>query len=364
MTAHTTPPAPAPTAPALTDAAPSPTEPVSTAQVRHVVEAATRAPSVHNTQPWRFVVLPDGFELHADRSRQLPVLDPSGRQLHISCGAALATATVAARELQLDAVLHLLPDPASPDLLARVHLAPGRPATADEATRAAAVQERHTVRGVFGDEPLPSGLLDRLGRTAEAEGAMLRHVREDELVELAVLLSGADAAEEQDPAYRDELAAWVRDSGHGDGLPTSAVESPAGRGSSLRLRDFTLSASERSSGAAPPAERPDVVVLSTQDDAPAAWLRAGRALGLLLLDAAAAGVQAQPLGQVTDLPGPRHRLAAVLGLRGVPQLVLRLGVVSARGSTPRRPVDEVVGLPGAHGSAEAVSAARLADSAP
>jgi DNA-binding NarL/FixJ family response regulator len=160
---------------------------------------------------------------------------------------------------------------------------------------------------------------------------MLRHVREDELVELAVLLSGADAAEEQDPAYREELAAWVRDSGDGDGLPTSAVESPAGRGSSLRLRDFTLSASERSSGAAPPAERPDVVVLSTQDDAPAAWLRAGRALGLLLLDAAAAGVQAQPLGQVTDLPGPRHRLAAVLGLRGVPQLVLRLGVVSARG---------------------------------
>jgi hypothetical protein len=63
---------------------------------------------------------------------------------------------------------------------------------------------------------------------------------------------------------------------------------------------------------------------------------------MLLLDAAAAGVQAQPLGQVTDLPGPRRRLSAVLGLRGVPQLVLRLGVVSAQGLTPRRPVDEVV----------------------
>jgi hypothetical protein len=364
MTAHTTPPAPAPTAPAPTDAAPSPTEPVSTAQVRHVVEAATRAPSVHNTQPWRFVVLPDGFELHADRSRQLPVLDPSGRQLHVSCGAALATATVAARELGLDAVLHLLPDPASPDLLARVHLAPGRPATAEESARAAAVQERHTVRGVFAAEPLPPGLLGRLGRTAEAEGAMLRHVREDELVELAVLLSGADAAEEQDPAYREELAAWVRDSGDGDGLPTSAVESPAGRGSSLRLRDFTLSGSERSSGDAPPAERPDVVVLSTLDDAPAAWLRAGRALGMLLLDAAAAGVQAQPLGQVTDLPGPRRRLSAVLGLRGVPQLVLRLGVVSAQGLTPRRPVDEVVAEPAAPGSAGTAAVAGLADSAP
>jgi hypothetical protein len=107
-----------------------------------------------------------------------------------------------------------------------------------------------------------------------------------------------------------------------------------------------------------------VVVVSTLDDTPAAWLRAGQALGLLLLDAAAAGVQAQPLGQVTDLPGPRRRLAAVLGLRGVPQLVLRLGVVSAHGSTPRRPVDEVVTLPGAEGSTEDGAAARLADSAP
>jgi hypothetical protein len=105
------------------------------------------------------------------------------------------------------------------------------------------------------------------------------------------------------PAYREELAAWVRDPDRGDGLPPQAVESPAGRGTSLRLRDFTLSGSEHSTGEAPPAERPDVVVVSTRDDVPRSWLEAGQALGMLLLDAAAAGVQAQPLGQVTDLPG-------------------------------------------------------------
>jgi hypothetical protein len=74
---------------------------------------------------------------------------------------------------------------------------------------------------------------------------------------------------------------------------------------------------------------------------------------MVLLDAAAAGVQAQPLGQVTDLPGPRRRLAAVLGLRGIPQLALRLGLVDAEGLTPRRPVDEVVEP--ADGSAPAIS---------
>jgi hypothetical protein len=220
------------------------------------------------------------------------------------------------------------------------------------------------VRGAFRPEPLPDGLVDALRRTVEADNAMLRHVREDELVDVAVLLSGADAAEERDPAYREETAAWVRDPDRGDGLPPRAVESSVGRGSSLRLRVFTLSGSEHSSGDAPPAEHPDVVVLSTLDDVPRSWLQAGQALGMLLLDAASAGVQAQPLGQVTDLPGPRRRLAAVLGLRGVPQLALRLGPVQAEGSTPRRPVSDVIELTGA-GRATALGAqARLADSSP
>ena len=53
---------------------------------------ATLAPSVHNTQPWRFVLSPDALEIHADRSRQLRVLDPRGRQMTLSCGCALFNA--------------------------------------------------------------------------------------------------------------------------------------------------------------------------------------------------------------------------------------------------------------------------------
>ena len=37
----------------------------------YLVEVAARAPSVHNTQPWRFAVTGDAIELYADASRQL-----------------------------------------------------------------------------------------------------------------------------------------------------------------------------------------------------------------------------------------------------------------------------------------------------
>ncbi|MCW2667792.1 MAG: hypothetical protein JWN57_2754 [Frankiales bacterium] len=313
------------------------------ASLEHVIEAATLAPSVHNTQPWRFVLRGNGFDLHADHSRQLPVLDPDGRQLHLSCGAALATARIAARALGLDAVVELLPDPADADLLGRLTLVPGAPAGDDDLALALAVLRRHTVRDAFEPRALPAELVEELRVAAEAEGAGLRALRSPaELVELEVLLSGADAAERHDPAYRQELASWVRDPATGDGIPPSAVHSPAGRGSSLQLRDFTLGEADHVTGDAPPAEHPDVVVLTTGADDPRAWLKAGQALGAVLLRAARDGVQAQPLGQVTDLAWWRARLTVALSLVGTPQLVLRLGYASAVATTPRRDLDEVL----------------------
>ncbi len=63
--------------------------PLSAADVAAVVAMAGRAPSVHNTQPWRFAIHDSAIDLLADTSRLLPSIDPDGRELMISCGAAL-----------------------------------------------------------------------------------------------------------------------------------------------------------------------------------------------------------------------------------------------------------------------------------
>ncbi|MCW2679731.1 MAG: hypothetical protein JWM62_1132 [Frankiales bacterium] len=313
------------------------------ASLQHVLEAATLAPSVHNTQPWRFALRADGFDLLADESRRLTVLDPTGRLLHVSCGTALVHARVAARALGLSADVELLPEPGDPSLLARVTLSAGAAPDDDELALALAVLKRHTVRDAFAPEPLPEGLLHALGRAAEQEGAALRPLHDEgERVSLAVLLSGADWSEERDPAYRRELASWVRDAPAQDGISPEALPADVTRGSSLRQRDFALTHPERSGGEAPPAEEPAVVVLTTPRDGPRAWLEAGQALGSVLLHAAQHGVQAQPLAQVVDLPGPRAQLAKALGLTGTPQMVLRLGYATARAATGRRDVTDVL----------------------
>lgn len=311
-------------------------------QVRHVVQAATLAPSVHNTQPWRFIARPGRLELHGLDERRLRVLDPDGRQLHLSCGAALMHARVAARALGLDIAVHLLPAPDVPLHLADLVLTAGARASDDDVRMATAILHRHTHRGAFDRGKLPVALVERLRSTAESEGARLDDVvSEDDLIELEVLLSRADEATVQDQRYREELRRWVHpDETSADGVPLSAADVVAG--SALRQRDFTLTLPPTPPADAPVAEHPTVVVLISDDDEPVSWLRSGQALAAVLLRAADHGVQAQPLGQVTDLLAYRLALRNALGIVGMPQLVLRMGFAAHSVVAPRRDVEDVL----------------------
>lgn len=320
--------------------------------IREIVGAAVLAPSIHNTQPWRFVAHDEGIDLFADRSRTLSAADPTGRQLHVSCGAALLNARVAARARGIDARVELLPDPGDPDHLAAVALRAGAPPSEEELALAGAITHRHMQRGRFEPAPLAPELVASLRDAASSEGAWLRQVGPgDDQVILAVLLAHADEAELSDPAYRAELRRWVHAGSEADaeavleGIPANALFGDAlgGRGSTLRLRDFSPGPGQAAGeGGPPPAEHPFVAILGTESDDPASWLQAGQALSRLLLTATVAGVGASPLSQVLDLPAYRQSLTSSLGLLGHPQMVLRLGYGPAHATTSRRAVDEVL----------------------
>lgn len=319
--------------------------------LEHLILLASRAPSVHNTQPWQFVPREDRVQLRADRSRQLAVLDPDGRQLTMSCGAALHHLQVAAEAMGFEVETTLLPDEADPDLLAEVALHGTHPAGQQEVDRAVDVLHRHTFRGRFTDEPLPEGLLDRLRQAVEEQGGMLRALHHEELVALSVLLEHAEQDLLATPGYAEELASWVWPAGRTttdesadlrtDGLPATAVEHGPDRGESLPGRHFREEA-PTDPESTPAAERPTVVVLTTVADTAYDWVVAGRALSALLLQATHEHVVAQPLGQATDVPGTRGELRRELGIVGVPQLMLRLGRAESTPQTPRRPVTEVL----------------------
>lgn len=319
-----------------------------------VVEAATRAPSIHNTQPWRFTAEGDRLEVHFDPERVLPVLDPTNRQQVISCGGAVEFAAVALRAAGHDTEVRVAPVPADPDHLATVEVRGDRPASEEDRALAAAIPERHTTRAPFLAREVPGGLLDRLQADAGEYGVWTETVsRGDAELVTAFLLSRAEEAEQGDPAYRAELEAWLRtDPDAPDGIPVAAVtgDDPAGRPSNWLIRDFLVGQRVPRSSVPvddddppPPVERPVVVLMGTMGDNRADWVQAGRALARVLLRLTAAGLAASPLTQALDWPATRTRMRVELSLVGHPQMLLRLGWPSTpAGTTGRRPVAEVL----------------------
>jgi hypothetical protein len=319
-----------------------------------VVAAATRAPSIHNTQPWLFTAAGDRLEVHYDPQRALPALDPSHRQQVISCGVAVEFAAIASRAAGHDVEVEVVPAREHPDHLATVRVAGDRTVDPDDRALADAIMARHTQRAAFADRAVPDDLLDRLQAEAGAYGVWLATLSGSDAELTAVsLLSRAEEVEQRDPAYRAELERWLRaDRDAPDGIPVEAVpgEDPATRPSNWLIRDFLVGQRPEQArppvdddAPPPPVERPTVVLMGTMGDDRHAWVQAGRALGRVLLRATTAGLAASPLTQALDWPATRTRMTVQLSLVGHPQMLLRLGFpVAPAAGTGRRPVGEVL----------------------
>jgi hypothetical protein len=322
------------------------------ADIQRAVALAVLAPSIHNTQPWRWVATGGVLDLYADRERQLPAMDPDGRGLLLSCGGALWLATLGFAVAGWQVAVERLPDPHRPDLLARIRVTGRRAPDQEVLELARAAERRHTERRPFAPDPVPVELLDRLvGVAADGPDVYASVIGSvDERLDLAVVFSWSNRVETGDPAYRAELARWSRpgDSAHRDGIPAEAVPHvPAGaeRHTDLPLRDFEVGGTGEQTLAEPVDERPAYVVLFTVGDGEADRLRAGEAYVRMSVEAERLGLASSALTQALDLPPVRERFRTLMDWQHHPQMVLRVGRPPAAASspaTPRRPMSAVL----------------------
>ena len=323
---------------------------MDTTPVRFAVAAAVHAPSVHNTQPWRFGYGERRIDVYADASRRLRAADPDGREMLISCGAAVFTLRVALRYLGCLPRTRLFPDPARPALVARVCWDENRlAADSREREMFAAVTARHTHRGGFGTGPLPAGTLSVLQDEAAREGAMLRLVADDDRrAALAAVVQAGEHAVRLDGKRAAEQADWVVAPGstRRDGIPPGAYPAqPAHTEPDFPGRDFAAGQGWGRAAPSVAGERfPGVVcLLATSANEPADWVVAGQALQRVLLRAAASGVAVALHSQPLELPQLRDFIRVQLAARAHPQLIIRLGTTSQAGTTSiRRPVADVL----------------------
>jgi nitroreductase len=308
-------------------------------EIAYLVTLAARAPSVHNSQPWLFRLCGDALELYADLGRMLPHADPDGREMLISCGAALFGLRLGLRKLGYAAHVTVLPDaagtarlaaPATPArpaqlfLVARVRPAGRAATTRQEWDLLAAVPHRHTHDGRFAPGLVSPRLLAALCEDAVAERAELILVEHrDQLRELARLVSAAADEQRGSVAVSADRQRWMR---------------PGGPQASESVRESAWAGREDPDGQLSPA----TAVLVTASDTAADWIAAGQALHRLLLHAATRWVFASLNTQPLESPRFRAQIRARLRLTGAPQMLLKLGRANTTPAAPRRPARELM----------------------
>ncbi|WBB70172.1 nitroreductase family protein [Micromonospora sp. WMMD812] len=321
---------------------PAADRPLTTA-LAEAAATAGHAPSVHNTQPWQWRVLPDALELRMARSRQLAAADPEARLLVLSCGIGLHHARVALAAEGWTAMVERLPDADQPDLLARLTGFSRTDADPSAMRLVQCMRVRHTDRRPVSEEPVPRSAIEEITHAVAAEGSRWQILDSDQVMELAAAASRAATVEAEDPETREELAYWTNRAGTGTGLTPEVLPAEAPQ-TTVPTRDFGRPGSLP---VGPGHDRAAVyAMLFGDDDEPDSWLRAGEALSSAWLTATRLGVSMVPLSGVVEVDGTRETLRQLLAGLGFPFLALRLGIVDPTHAgpphTPRLPTEQVV----------------------
>ncbi|WP_344173270.1 Acg family FMN-binding oxidoreductase [Pilimelia columellifera] len=300
--------------------------------------AAGRAPSMHNSQPWRFRLHDGAIDVLLDADRALPAADPHGWGARLACGAAALNLELALAIAGRPADLTLGPLPNDPSVLARLTPAARRPPTPTEQSLYAAIALRHSNRGALRPDPVPPAERLRLRQAAETEGCWLELVVGSVAVEaVAGIARVADRTLARDAAYMAELEQWRRFSHSPDGVPTdSAAVDPSG---SMPQRPFGGPGQPEADN---PSAEPLIAVLGSATDSPAEQVRAGIALQRVLLTATDARLAVSMVSQPIEVPSAREQLRLALRRFGVAQMVMRVGYGPPGWPTPRRDPAETV----------------------
>ena len=300
------------------------------------VAEAVRAPSLHNSQPWRFRLADDGVAVLLDEDRVIRACDPTGRAARVSCGAA-------ALNLRLALAVRGLPftvlAAGGPVVARLVPLAPRPPSDRDVRLHAA-IARRRSHRHRFDDTPVGAAARAELVAAALDEGGWLDLLDAGEQVEaVAQATREADLILSQDEAYTAATRAWLRSAESGDGIAPAAAGPAPGPYELLARRDF---GGRQQPGIPDAAREPLVGVLGAAGGYAHDDVQAGLVLQRVLLTATDLGLATAMFSQPVEVPHVRVRIRDLLRRRHDPQMVLRFGYASPLGGTDRRPVEQVI----------------------
>jgi hypothetical protein len=321
---------------------------VDTAFIRDAVRLACRAPSLHNSQPWRLVVEGDIVSVFADRDRVVRASDRSGREALIACGALIDHFRVAMAAAGFKANVVRFPNPDNLLHVASVDFAAMEFATDEHRQRANAILLRRTDRLPFAAPPNWDSFEPQLHAASDSAVVCLDMIADDLRPQLAEASQLTESLRLYDSPYHSELEWWTAAFEVTDGIPHSSLVSAAESDRVDVGRTFPVT-NHRERRLEVGEDRSKVLVLSTYDDTYESVLRCGELLSAVLLDATMVGLATCTLTHITEVAASRKILSGLIdkGDQGItPQVLVRVGLAPSIEEvpppTPRREIDDVL----------------------
>jgi nitroreductase len=310
------------------------------------IELACRAPSLHNSQPWRWVAGPTSVDVFVDPQRKVTSTDRSGREAIISCGAALDHFRVAMAAVGWDTSIDQFPNPNNLDHLASIDFASVDYVTQARRDRVGAILRRRTNRLPFGAPKHWASFEPVLRSSFDNDFVTLDALEDDARPRLAEASRLTEALRRYDDRYHHELDWWTSPLRETEGIPESALVSESDdRRVDLNRRFPIDPLDERSSAGT--YDEAKILVLSTPRDTRVDALNCGEVLSEVLLECTMAGLATCPVTHITELEASREMIRDLTsGPAEVPQVLVRVGIEPegelAPKPTPRRPLSEVL----------------------
>jgi nitroreductase len=327
----------------------------------HLLDAAGRAPSAHNTQPWLLRPLDVALEVRIQRDRMLPAVDPSGADLLHALGALLENVLLTLAARGLDGSYEVQEGAAPESVVLTIRWRPAEQPAFDP-TLYRMIPIRRTSRLPYEPEAIPASTLAELESQATAPCRLRVLTDPSHVDEIRRLATDATVEQMADAPVAAELYRWLRFSRrdprwYRDGLNASCMawkrwEALLGRVLLAPLPLRLLSRAgllRRLAGQvdqqAPRA--PAVALLVLRGEGHARRIEAGRCLQRIWLTAAARGLVTHPISAAVDVSTTRPRVYERFGLGPDDRHVnlFRLGRSAPPSRSPRLPADELLALP-------------------
>jgi len=315
------------------------------------IQYAVLAPSIYNTQPWKFSLHENAVHLYPDLNRRLPVVDPQNQQLYLSLGCALENLVIALKFFGLQTEVMLFNY--EHDDCIRVEVSrPAQPlATTTDSTLFRAIPKRQNNWRTFHRVSIPAEDLRKLNHLGLENGVHSKFFTDRKWIRSWINWTiDSDRIQMKEEDFREELLSWIRFgsfelSRFRDGIPAESlgVLSRPRWLASFFFRHYPLGESRAKRDAELIEGSAGLILFQVKNNNREGWVNAGRSAQRMALKLTSLGIQHSFMNQSLETPEVKMRIRDALETEGMfPQVLFRIGYADPVPRTVRRSIDAVI----------------------